>query len=311
MLCAVITGLGFATAAALTASGPPSQYDLLFMSARSGDSEVYRMAAGDTTWVNLTRHPARDNWPAWSPDGERIVFQSDRSGNLDVWCMRADGSGLTQLTDHPEPDYLPAWSPDGRSIAFTSWRRDSGDTARAPHLYLMRADGTGERRLVAQSLATSAGLQWSPDGRSIVYSRGDGADGADLVLARADGTHERVLTDGARRGLYHGFPTFSPDGKWLAFSTTDSVGTALEVMRVDGSQRRTRLATGKHWYAHWSPDGRWLVHTSEVAGSGGDIDVFATPVAGGETVRLASSPKREQEASWRPARARAKRPASR
>jgi len=298
---ALLLATAIASARAAETVWQPTDSDLLFMSSRSGDSEVYVIAAGETTWVNLTRHPSRDNWPVWSPDGERIVFQSDRSGNLDVWSMRSDGSELMQLTDHAEPDYLPAWSPDGRTIAFTSWRRDSGDTARAPHLYVMRADGSRERRLVARSLATSAGLQWSPDGRHIVFSRGDGADGADVVLARSDGSRERVITDGARHGRYHGFPSFSPDGAWLAFYTTDSLGSSLEVMRVDGRDRRTVLASGKHWYPAWSPDSRWLVHTSEVADSGGDIDVFATPVAGGASVRLASSPRREQEGRWRPA----------
>lgn len=292
-------------AAAVAAAAPwqPDDSDLLFMSARSGNSEVYVRAAGDSAWSNLTRHAARDNWPVWSPDGSHIVFQSDRTGNLDIWVMRADGSGLTQLTDHPEPDYLPSWAPDGSTIGFTSWRRDSADTARAPHLYVMRADGSQERRLVARTLATSAGMRWSPDGRTIVYSRGGGSNGADLVLARADGTGERTLTDGARHGLYHGAAAFSPDGEWLAFYTADSLKSALEVMRIDGSERRALLTKGKHWYPQWSPDGRWIVHTSVVADDAdGDIDLFATPVAGGTTVRLASSPKREQEGSWRPER---------
>ena len=47
---------------------------------------------------NLTRHPARDGRPSWSPDGRRIAFVSDRDGRLEAHVMNADGSGQRSLT---------------------------------------------------------------------------------------------------------------------------------------------------------------------------------------------------------------------
>ena len=89
--------------------------------------------------TNLTRHPARDHLPAWSPDGERIVFSSRRDGNDEVYVMRADGSGIRNLTNHPSVDVMAKWSPDGTRIVFVS-NRDGGF-----RLHVMTAEGTDVR----------------------------------------------------------------------------------------------------------------------------------------------------------------------
>lgn len=279
----------------------PQTADLLFTSGRDGNSEIYLRRAGEEEWTNLTRHEAADNWPVWSPDGERIVFQSRRQGNLDVWVMAADGSNPVQLTDDPEPDYLPAWSPDGTRIVFTSWRKKTPDETRAPHLYLMNADGSNQRRLVETTLETSAGATWSPDGLRIVYSRGAGEDTANVFAADADGMNERRLTDD--RGLYNGTPVFSPDGTRIAFYSADGTASALVVLQADGRGRRTVLSGGQSWYPRWSPDGRWLVYTAAVDGSDDDLDLFAVAVEGAaEPILLVAAPGREAEGSWRPRR---------
>jgi Tol biopolymer transport system component len=82
----------------------------------------------------LTRNPAVDADPTWSPDGRRIAFESKRGGNFDIYVMNADGSGQRRLTQSGGD---PAWSPDGRRIAFVG---DSG-------IYVMHADGSGLRSL--------------------------------------------------------------------------------------------------------------------------------------------------------------------
>lgn len=307
-LVGLVVGLELVGSAVVGASAEPPAWDphtgdLLFAANREGNSEIYLRRGGAPEWVNLTNHPARDNWPVWSPDGDRIAFQSDRSGNLDLWTMNADGSDPRQLTTDSEPDYLPAFAPDGQRLVFTSWRREAGDTERQPHLYLVQADGSGERRLVAASLGTSAGATWSPDGQQLVFNRGSD-QGADLYLVRADGSGERRLTHDEERGVYRGSPTFSPDGQWIAHYADDHDVSALVVVSVDGERRRVLVAEGKNWYPRWSPDGRWLTYTAAVpGGAAGEIDLFAVAVDGGaKPVRLLGGGRRHQEGSWRPMR---------
>lgn len=163
-------------------SWSPETADLVFSSNRDGNTEIHLLAAESSDWVNLTRNPAGDNWPEWSPNGRRIAFQSNRQGNLDIWVMEADGSNPVQLTTNPEPDYLPAWSPDGREITFASWRSEPGDSVRAVHIYVMNADGSGQRRLFAESPGTSTAAKWARGGRRFLLSRKTDQTGADIFI---------------------------------------------------------------------------------------------------------------------------------
>ena len=190
---------------AVAQSWSPENADLLFMSNKDGNAEIYIQKGETNEWVNLTNHLDGDNWPVWSPDGKRIVFQRRTSGSFDLWVVNADGSNQTQLTNNPDHEYIPSWSPDGKYITFTSWRKEPADTGRAPHIYIMNSDGTGQRRLIAQTVNTSSGAEWSRDGKYIVYSRRLQGEGADIFIAESDGTNERRVTES---DSYNGTPVF-------------------------------------------------------------------------------------------------------
>lgn len=172
------------------------QTDIYVMDADGTD--VMRL----TTEATGPAHPVGSRLPAWSPDGTRIAFVSDRADPRgDVWVMNADGSRQVDLTPSAGADSYPAWSPDGTRIAFVSDRggddqiytMDPGGGRQAPltsdpgpprasldwspdgtrlvvardpdRVYVMRADGTGARRLTAGMNAV-----WSPDGTRILYT---------------------------------------------------------------------------------------------------------------------------------------------
>jgi TolB protein len=143
-------------------------------------------------------------YPSWSPDGSKLAFMDSvflpsrrggtSSATYEVYVINLDGSGLKRLTNSPGEDGWPAWSPDGSRIVFAS-QRDGCSVADPPHclrrdgaagdpvyytLYLMHADGSGQRRL---SKAFGMTADWSPDGRSIVF---DGQTGLNVI--RPDGS---------------------------------------------------------------------------------------------------------------------------
>jgi Tol biopolymer transport system component len=143
----------------------PNGRKIVFVSDRDGragcigqprcNTEIYVMNADGSGQRNLTRNPARDDEPVWSPDGRKIAFVSRRDGKPEVYVMHADGSGQRNLTRNPGRDSAPAWSADGRTIAFHS-NRD-----RNTEIYVMNADGSGQRNLT-RNPTNDVSFAWSP-----------------------------------------------------------------------------------------------------------------------------------------------------
>jgi Tol biopolymer transport system component len=91
---------------------------IAFGSEQTGNKEIFRIKVDGTEALNLTRNPATDDFPAFSPDFTKVAFTTNRDGNDEIYVMNSDGSGVTRLTNNPGRDYAPAWSPDGSRIVF-------------------------------------------------------------------------------------------------------------------------------------------------------------------------------------------------
>ena len=138
-----------------------------------GNWEVYVMTPDGANLINLTKHPAKDGSPDWSPDGNQIAFSSNRDGNREVYVMNADGTNPINLTNHPARDGGPAWSPDGTRIAFSTNR--DGNWEKKPNdnweVYVMNADGTNPINLTNHP-AWDSGPAWEPAPALSVSSKG-------------------------------------------------------------------------------------------------------------------------------------------
>jgi Tol biopolymer transport system component len=199
--------------------------------------------------------------PAWSRDGRAVIYargSSDR--DHDLFTVGPGGGEVRRLTDNVVRDSYPSWSPDGSLIAFVRTLA-SGPLRRVRYneeLFVMRADGTGQRRLTHfrfEDLMPS----WSPDGSRIVFARRVPQSLTALYTIRPDGTGLRRVAR-APAG-FHSDPAWSPDGRRIAFTAGNGLefGGELYVMDADGShvRRRARIAEVV-WSPQWSPDGRRL-----------------------------------------------------
>ena len=174
-------------------------------SPNQGDIEVYTCAADgkDLRAVATTQGKlSHEEWPDWSPDGQRIAFASTRDGNQELYVASADGSDVRRLTSDPATDTHPAWSPDGKRIAFATDRWGGLELAS------VEIDGSHVTRLT-----TSRGLddypEWSPDGRLIAFtSNRDG--NFEIYVAEANGSNARNTTSDP---TIDNFPSWTPDGR--------------------------------------------------------------------------------------------------
>jgi Tol biopolymer transport system component len=182
----------------------------------TGDTELYVMNDDGTSQVRLTTSAGADDAPSWSPDGQRIVFRSFRDVNSELYAVNRDGTGLIRLTNNTADDRQPAWSSSGK-IAFVSDRDHP-----AGEIYVMNADGSNVIRLT-QNDSAEVSPAWSPDGSMIAFARTvECYYGCthDIFVMNADGSNVRRLATGWATYQDHTDPSWSPNGRAIAFTFT-------------------------------------------------------------------------------------------
>ena len=210
-----------------------------------------------------------------SPDRKSICY-----ANGDLCIASPDGSNAKHVSTGNPFNFIPKWSPNGQWIALVS-----GVHLGNSDIYVVRRDGTDLRKLASRNgywAATSRWdifhfhnsdsdfFDWSPDGKWIYYSARFG-QAADLMRANLDGKIERlthsdesvmfqhpVLRPGGptQTGIRNSHPSLSPDGKWLAFTSTRTGKRQIYVMPSSGGKAYQITDVGSGWgtrHAHWRP----------------------------------------------------------
>ncbi len=156
------------------ASVNPKDPNLILLSAIvDGNSDIYELNINANSARRLTKSPAIDTTPAYSPDGKFITFASDRDAGQKIYVMYADGSSVSRITQDLGSYSKPVWSPDGKLIAFTKIKGGQF------YIGVMAPNGKGEKLLASAYLVE--GAKWSPNGRYLIYSKKKGAYGRDSM----------------------------------------------------------------------------------------------------------------------------------
>jgi Tol biopolymer transport system component len=222
---------------AVAPSGPGL---IAFTSWRDGNEEVYVMNADGSGQTNLSRNPASDHWPCWSPDGTQIAYFSDRDGENHQYVMYRDGSGQTRFTPQSWGDCHAPVSPDGTRILSVS--DHDGDW----EIYVTGLEGDEPRNLT-NSPRGDHEPAWSPDGTRIAFESYRDGNYAEIYVMNADGTEQTRLTHNSAIDAH---PCWSPDGMRIAFECEFDIC----VMNADGSGL-ARLTTNprRDGEPAWSP----------------------------------------------------------
>jgi Tol biopolymer transport system component len=199
----------------------------------------------------ISPQPQRFHSPRLSPDGRRIAL--DISGaTRDVWVLDRDDATLTRLT-FEDGSHDPVWMPDGRSLLYAAIRANSVG------IHRVRADGSGQRDSIVHLGVQFTANSVSPDGRDAMGVRvGDQTGSFDLVRIALGPTITTAPVLASPR-FGEGFPTYSPDGNWIAYVSDESGRSEVYVRNRDGTARATVSAGGASEPV-WSRDGREIFY---------------------------------------------------
>ena len=205
--------------------------------------------------------------PHLSPDGRRLLVTIEQAMS-DLWVYDIAPGTLTQLTFDSGARF-PVWSPDGQRAAFSS------NKAGALSLFVidLARPGTGERLTSSDNIQIAG--SWSSDGQTLAFVEQHPTKGRDIRLIAPNDRSTRAWLDST---FEEGAPRFSPDGRWLAYVSSESRRHEVYIRLLAGSSGRQQVSNDGGTEPVWARDGRELFYREgdkmmavRVTGSGANL----------------------------------------
>jgi eukaryotic-like serine/threonine-protein kinase len=230
--------------------------------------------------TRVTFAPGLEDEPSFSPDGKFLAYTTDERGNLDVVVLPLAGGEPIRVASTDADEAQPAWSPDGSRIALVSARDHGGRLGMAlnvsdlePYLnaklgdiFIVPALGGRPVKLVEDAYYPA----WSPDGKRIVFMASREGQ-FDLWTVPADGGTPTRLT---RDGKFNFQPSWSPDGRWIAYGSGVGPFNLWVVAAVGGTPKALTKDFGYVTRPSWSTDGSSIFFSGE---RNGILNVWRMP----------------------------------
>jgi Tol biopolymer transport system component len=267
-----------------------SYLDYGFFSASDNGVLVYTSGARQNyqlTWLDregrllgTVAEPGGYTSMALSPDGKRIAVSRtnpENTANWDVWLLDVGRNTSTRLTYEQVRALFPVWSADGSSVIFSSVR--GGEV----NLYLKLASGAGGQRFLQTSPnGEKSATSGSRDGRFLLYTVNDPETKSDIWVLPLRGDHKPIPF--LRTEFNEGSGQFSPDGRWIAYTSDESGSDEIYVREFSSSAAPgTGDAAGKWLISKggatnpkWRGDGKELFYAAS-DGKLMSVDVSTKP----------------------------------
>jgi Tol biopolymer transport system component len=139
------------------------------------------------------------------------------------------------------------------------------------------------RRIVFRGRTHIEAPNWSRDGNTLLVN----SEGSLYIIGLRDSSSGMVRLDTGSARRCNNDHGFSPDGNWLAISSSKENQSVIYTMPRTGGEPRQVTPRGPSYWHGWSPDGRTLAYCAQ---RGGNFDVYTIPVAGGDETRLTAAP---------------------
>ena len=220
--------------------------------------------------------------PALAPDGQQVAVSRTIRGNFDVWIHEMNRPVARRFTIDPAIDAAAVWSPDGSRLAFVSTRNGPLDLYEKPVKSM-----AGPEVLLLASAHNKISMDWSPDGRFLLYQATDPNTGWDLWALPLTG--ERKPFPVVQTASTERCGQFSPDGQWVAYDSNETGRFEVSVQSFPRPDEKLQISTGGGVWPRWRRDGRELFY---VAPDGTlmavpmRVSAGRPPLQAGEPVRL-------------------------
>ncbi|MBZ5662512.1 MAG: protein kinase [Acidobacteriia bacterium] len=198
--------------------------------------------------------------PRLSPDGRRVAVAIEEQ-ETQTWLYDLSRETLTRLTFDGIANYNPVWRPDGKRIAFQSSKEGR------LNIFWQLADGSGGLERLSTSEYNNAPNSWSPDGQLLAFIQINPTTGYDIWVLRMDdpstGSGQvRKAQPFLQTPFNEGAPRFSPDGRWLAYTSDESGRNEIYVQPYPGPGGKSQISTDGGTEPVWNPNGRELFYRS-------------------------------------------------
>jgi len=220
--------------------------------------DIYVMSLPDGPVRRIT-HGCLAMSLAWTEDSASIVFSSSRNGALSLWRVKAIGGDPQRLAAVGDDAYAPAIARHGHRLIYSHgsamWGIFAADLAEKP----------AAPAVILTSSEQDAAPHISPSGNRIIFQSWRSGS-REIWAAQIDGTNPVQLTDNP--GQSAGDPSWSPDGKFIAFDARLDAFAHIYVISAGGGKPRAITSGSYNDVAPaWSPDGRYLYFGSNRSGS--------------------------------------------
>jgi serine/threonine protein kinase len=194
--------------------------------------------------------------PRLAHDGRRLaVGTEDSQGFADIWIYDLERNTPTRFTFDPNADFAPVWSPDDSRIVFSASRKNPAD------LYEKNSAGTGSEAPLFASITFKIALDWSPDGRVLLFQANDPRT-RNIFDLWTYSVADRKATPFLQTAFNEVLGRFSPDGRWVAYVSNESSREEVYVMPFPGPGGKWQVSTAGGRSPTWTRGGREVVYVA-------------------------------------------------
>ena len=228
--------------------------------------------------TELAVTPAAFNFPRVSPDGRTLAvcIGTGASADDDIYLIDLASAHMQRLTFNQGHGH-PLWTPDGKWIVYTKGR--SGDVGYAKKA----ADGSGGEILIKAQDSLGFADAWLPGGTRMLTT--DASQSIDIKVVEADHTTITPLFASGTASEYA--PSISPDGRYVAYTSTESGTDEVYVETLPPGGGRWQISSGGGSDPVWSRDGREMYFVSGDSMMAVDVEAAAVFRSGAPRVLFA------------------------